>query len=112
MPAYNDRHFRARFAPIDYGRGVRMAIMAEGADGKTYHYRMERVALDHFAVIDDDQVLMMPEREMREFLQGVVDHAAELGISANGSVGALKAKDENLADLRGIVSALLPRAVS
>lgn len=109
LPTKGDHNFRALFARKDYDWAIdRMIICADTAEGGHVVYRMERVAFDPFGGEEPDECLMLPEREMRGLLQSVVDYAATVGISANGAQGTLRAKDENLADLRGIVKALLP----
>jgi hypothetical protein len=108
----SDDQFRALFRPTNYGEGQGMLIVAGSASGRRVVYRMERVELPEFDAVEEGFALEIPTRMMRDLLQSMVDHAATMGIAAAGAPGTLRAKDENLADLRGIVRALLPHRSS
>jgi hypothetical protein len=109
LPHKGDKNHEAMFVAADYGTLTKMAIVADAADGRRVLFKVTREVLDWSSPVSDEDVLMLHQREMRGLLQSIVDHAATLGIAAAGAPGTLRAKDDNLADLRGIVRALLPR---
>lgn len=84
-----------------------MAIFADAPDGERIAYSVEKHRIPLGGVMP---VIEFPR--MRELLQSIVDEAAKVGIVPGDSASTLRAKDENLGDLRQIVAALLKPTIA
>lgn len=82
-----------------------MGMYATGPDGERVYFSVERTVVPIGTSV---AVFELPSNAMRDMLQAIVNEAAKVGIVPGDTATTIRAKDDNLKDLRGIVAALLP----
>lgn len=101
-----DTNYQCRIAYRMEYNDFAMVMFADASSGDRVAFKVERQPMPIGSAVE---VFSLPGDGMRQMLQSIVNEAAKIGIVPGDTESTLRAKDDNLKDLRGIVTALLPR---